>query len=132
MDDELAGLPLIHGPHALGIDDLPEHERRQELERVDVEEHDEEKDRVQDDHRPVGEAEAAEELTVQVPDPDERGERDRERDEVAERMDQVVVGARDLERDDEQGEGEREDRVGERLQACGSRSAVRWPLRRAC
>ena len=35
------------------IDERAEHERREELERVDVEEHHEEKERVQHDHRSV-------------------------------------------------------------------------------
>ena len=107
-DDELRQLGRLDRRETRRVYERSQHERRQEFERVDVEEDDEEQDRVQNDHRSVPEAEATEELSVQVPDPNECGEGRGKGDEAAQRADELVERVRHLERHDEEREGERE------------------------
>ena len=81
--------------------ELVDEQAEEELERVDVEEDDEQKDGVEGDRDDVLEAVAAEVEVLLVPHPDEDGEADPEGDEAAHVGEELVEGARHLERDDE-------------------------------
>jgi hypothetical protein len=96
-----------------GVDD----ERPDELERVDVEEDDEEQAGVHPDREVVVESVTAEELVLHEPDVEEHREGDGEGEEAAHRHQQLVEGLRHFERDDQQRDGEGDDRVRERLDA---------------
>ena len=70
---------------------------------------------VSDDRRHVLQPVAAEEIEVAPPDLEEQREADREREELPHRRPQLVEGVRDLERHDEERDGEGEHRVAEAL-----------------
>ena len=93
-----------------------ERRREQELQRIHVEQHDEQQHRVQHRRPGVLQAVLPEEDVVLVPDPGEQGERRRERHEAGHQRHQVVVRLRHVERHDEQRQREREDGVAERFE----------------
>jgi hypothetical protein len=96
---------------------LVDQETEHELQRIDVEEDHEEEDRVEGDRRLVLQAVAPEVQVLLIPDPDQDGEADAEGDEAAHVGEELVEGARHLERDDEEGDGEAEHGVAEPLEA---------------
>jgi hypothetical protein len=97
----------------------PRRERQgeHELERIDVEEHDEEQRGVHPEDDVVLQAVAPEKDIVLPPDHHEQPEADRERQESAHHAHELGEGLRHLERDDEERDGEREHGVGEALDA---------------
>ena len=97
--------------------ELSDEEGEEKLERIDVEEDHEEQRGIRPDGDDVVQAVAAEEAEVGPPD------RDKEKKQTANGMKpqqdgvELVVGLGDLERDDDEGEGEAEDDVGEAVDA---------------
>ena len=108
--------------------DRSEHELKEELEGVHVEQDDEDQRGVQEDRPAVVQAIGAEEEVVLVPDPDQDSEADAEGEEPPHRGGKLAEGPRDLERHDEQRDREREDGVGQSLQP---RDFVTAPAKRA-
>src|SRR5215203_4047551 len=88
---------------------------KDELQWVDVEEHQEEQHRVQPQGREVPQAVAPEELVVLVPHEEEQGEADREREEAPHVHEKLVEGLGNLQRNHKERDREGEDGVGESL-----------------
>jgi hypothetical protein len=87
-----------------------------EFERIDVEQHQEEQDGVEDNGVGVLHPEATEERVVLGPDPDQYRETAREGREAHHELHQLVVVARHLEGDHQERQRKGEDRIAERLQ----------------
>jgi len=92
-------------------------ELEHELQRIDVEQHEKQKDRVQRDGDLVRHRIAAEERVVHVPDPGQHREADRERDEPAHLGHQLRERLRHFEGDDDERQREAEHDVAEGLDA---------------
>src|SRR5262249_30575612 len=91
---------------------LLDQDGEKELERVNVEENDEDQNPIHPDDEEVLQTIAAEEDILLVPDREEEREADRERDEALHGFHQLGVALRNFERDDQKCHRESEDRVG--------------------
>ena len=98
-------------------DHLIDDEGEEELQRVDVEEDDEDQDGVQPDRSRVLEPVASEKDVVLVPERDEHREADPEGEEATHDVEELGERAGHLQGDDEEGHRERENGVGEALDA---------------
>src|SRR5207253_3823925 len=93
------------------------HERENELQRIHIKEHYEQQDRVQQDGDVVLHAIAAEEFVLVVPDDKQQSEADREGAKAANGRHQLGKGLGYFQRNDQQRDGKRKDRVAQPLDA---------------
>ena len=114
VDHRLDAAVRQRGDHAArSIEDLQHQQRPQELQGVDVEQHDEQQHAGQRFRHGVFEAVAPEVRVVPPPDSKEEGEGDREREKASHRVPQFAERARHLERDNQQRHCEGEHGVAE-------------------